>query len=379
VTITVADPTTCSQIVVPGLVGTGTAFALGGVDVVSVTSPGTDSVGTYGYVDAECTGTACPEHPEAVGYPEAASITGEGLELILGPALGSVTDLFSTGWAENVSLDDIGAKGRTCAIPIIIPETATDVTVAATGRFTLTDRSGSWDSGDLTDGASVILATGPLSGPDTSAFDVVFEGDFTVDVGQTLSFPATPITDITQQVWVLFTVPTREGVEQQQSWLVDEVSVTITYCGTGPDPCAGLDQVPAQLADPVTFTVGGDTISIESLSGIGGIYGPAGHGLIADGTDYPDPAINVAATYGPLAAGTPVHFSVTASLVSPGCTVADDPVVTLVGVIDGVGTALASGSAVDTGGGVWHLSLDHVLAAAWPDVYVIAAVPTGCV
>lgn len=558
VTITVADPTTCSQIVVPGLVGTGTAFALGGVDVVSVTSPGTDSVGTYGYVDAECTGTApCPEHPEAVGYPEAASITGEGLELILGPALGSVTDLFSTGWAENVSLDDIGAKGRTCAIPITIPETATDVTVAAAGRFTMTDRSGSWDSGDLTDGASVILATGPLSGPDTSAFDVVFEGDFTVDVGQTLSFPATPITDITQQVWVLFTVPTREGVEQQQSWLVDEVSVTVTYCepscpdvgaptvlpaigwaphypdGTFPaatgnvediiasapedgwveatvytdpasgddtrqaavafdvgtcstggtvsvsfncradsiiedpeysydpstivaafnlalipgvtatatvtydqlgdtfnlnlsntytaddvapdgtlrafigitaygnvlgstwrawdlvatatacgcdSPCAdGLDQVAAQLADPVTFTVGPETITIESLSGAGGIYGPAGHGLIAEGTDYTDPGIYVAASYGALSAGTPVHYSVTASMISATCVLPGDPVVFLVGVIDGVGTIVTAGTATDAGGGVWHLSLDHVLAAGWPDVYVIAAVPTGCV
>ena len=129
----------------------------------------------------------------------------------------------------------------------------------------------------------------------------------------------------------------------------------------------------------MTFTVDGSPVVIEALDGSGGVYGAPGSGLIADGTEHADPAINVAATYGPLAAGTPVHFSVTASLVSPGCTVADDPVVTLVGVIDGVGTALASGSAVDTGGGVWHLSLDHVLAAGWPDVYVIAAVPTGCV
>jgi PKD repeat protein len=159
---------------------------------------------------------------------------------------------------------------------------------------------------------------------------------------------------------------------------VDAVTVTVTEPDPGPDPDP-CSPVPADLADPVTFTVGSGVVTIESLDGPGGIYGEPGSGLIADGTDHADPAIHVAASYGALDADTSIHFSVTASLVSPGCTVADDPVVTLVGVIDGVGTALASGSAVDTGGGVWHLSLDHVLAAAWPDVYVIAAVPTGCV
>lgn len=163
-------------------------------------------------------------------------------------------------------------------------------------------------------------------------------------------------------------------------------SLTITVSGdgftppsSGSDPCAGLEQVPADLADPVTFTVGGQPVVISNLTGAGGIYGPPGSGLVADGTDHPDPNINVAASYGALAAGTPVHFSVTASMVSLGCVLADDPVVILVGVIDGVGTSLATGTSTDMGGDVWHLSLEHTLAAAWPEVYVVAAVPTGCV
>jgi hypothetical protein len=151
-------------------------------------------------------------------------------------------------------------------------------------------------------------------------------------------------------------------------------------CAEAPvDPCAELDQVPAELANPVTFTVGADTITIESLSGPGGIYGPPGSGLIAEGTDYTDPGIYVAASYGALAAGTPVHYSVTASMIAATCVLPGDPTVFLVGVIDGVGTVVTSGTATDAGGGVWHLALDHVLAAAWPDVYVVAAVPTGCV
>jgi PKD repeat protein len=164
------------------------------------------------------------------------------------------------------------------------------------------------------------------------------------------------------------------------NYLDCETTVTGTVTAlVATDPCTGLDQVPAALADSTTFTVGAETVVISNLTGPGGVYSPPGSGLIADGTDHPDPNINVAASYGALAAGTPVHFSVTASMVTPGCVLADDPTVILVGVVDGVGTALATGTSTDMGGGVWHLSLEHTLAAAWPDVYVVAAVPTGCV
>jgi acetyl esterase/lipase len=145
------------------------------------------------------------------------------------------------------------------------------------------------------------------------------------------------------------------------------------------DPCEGLTSVSVPAADPVTFTLEGETITITTLSGTGGtVYDAVGSGLVADGADYADPAIYVAAGYGTLLAGTPVNYSVTASLVGSGCTLTADPTVRLVGVVDGVGTVIATGTATDTGGDVWHLSLSHVLAATWYDVYVITSAPTEC-
>ena len=145
------------------------------------------------------------------------------------------------------------------------------------------------------------------------------------------------------------------------------------------DPCAGLDRVDVGPAGPTTFTLGGDTITIVSLTGTGGtIYGAVGSGLTADGADYPDPAIYLAAGYGTLVSGTPVNYSVTASLVSSGCTPVSNPIVQLIGVVDGEGVVIANGTATDVGGGVWHLALSYVMTATWTDVYVITTAPTEC-
>lgn len=145
------------------------------------------------------------------------------------------------------------------------------------------------------------------------------------------------------------------------------------------DPCAGLDRVDVGPAGPTTFTLGGDTITIVSLTGTGGtIYGAVGSGLTADGADYPDPAIYLAAGYGALVSGTPVNYSVTASLVSSGCTLVSDPIVQLIGVVDGEGVVIANGTATDVGGGVWHLALSYVMTATWTDVYVVTTAPTEC-
>jgi hypothetical protein len=147
-----------------------------------------------------------------------------------------------------------------------------------------------------------------------------------------------------------------------------------------PDPCTGLEVVDVPAADPTTFILDGETITITALTGTGGtIYGAEGSGLVADGADYADPAIYVAAGYGTLLEGTPVNYSVTASLVGSGCTLTADPTVRLVGVVDGVGTVIATGTATDTGGDVWHLSLSHVLADTWSNLYVITTAPTECV
>ena len=145
------------------------------------------------------------------------------------------------------------------------------------------------------------------------------------------------------------------------------------------DPCTGLDRISVGPAGPTTFTLDGDTITIVSLTGTGGtIYGAVGSGLTADGADYPDPAIYLAAGYGTLVSGTPVNYSVTASLVSSGCTPVSDPIVQLIGVVDGEGVVIANGTATDVGGGVWHLSLSYVMTATWTDVYVITTAPTEC-
>lgn len=379
VTITVADPTTCSQIVVPGLVGTGTAFALGGVDVVSVTSPGTDSVGTYGYVDAECTGTAgppsdCTFHTfsftpgEFGGEPGPGSpdnvleFTGENefTYTVTAPVGGFAHGLAigAAGGDGTFPLPlDASLSGPTCVGSSFTPVTA-HMTVTGGPPATPLPPDGGlgfdriWDTGDVAIPAGAVYTVVFTVTEPTACPGSIIQGGF----GESRDY---------------------EGVESYNAAIYGFVDYT--DCGAGPDPCAGLDQVAAQLADPVTFTVGPETITIESLSGAGGIYGPAGHGLIAEGTDYTDPGIYVAASYGALSAGTPVHYSVTASMISATCVLPGDPVVFLVGVIDGVGTIVTAGTATDAGGGVWHLSLDHVLAAGWPDVYVIAAVPTGCV
>lgn len=286
--------------------------------------------------------------------------------------------LEATTYTDPVSSDDT----RQAAVVFAVGTCATggDVSVAFDCRVEsiIEDPGYSYIPSSIV--AALNVATTPTGSVDTATVTYSEIGN-TFSMAVSGSYTADDV-DANGYLRVLIAT-TAYGNVNGVSWRMWGLSASATSCGCSGtvevDPCVGLDQIPAVLADPVTFTVDGSPVVIEALDGSGGVYGAPGSGLIADGTEHADPAINVAATYGPLAAGTPVHFSVTASLVSPGCTVADDPVVTLVGVIDGVGTALASGSAVDTGGGVWHLSLDHVLAAGWPDVYVIAAVPTGCV
>lgn len=176
---------------------------------------------------------ACPPFIGAVG--PAVPAPAELITAIGAGVVGAArNDPGPTGWVENNGLSDPGPeKGRMAVLPLTLPSVATGVTVAASVTFELDERIGSWDPGDLTDGVSVSLWTGPYGSPTNLAYGVVFEGDFTVGVPQTLSFAATDVPDITDGVWVALTVPTREGVDQQQRWRITDPVIDVTACGVG--------------------------------------------------------------------------------------------------------------------------------------------------
>lgn len=180
---------------------------------------------------------ACPPFIGAVGpaVPAPAElITAIGAGVVGAARNDPGTLRFPTGWVENNGLSDPGPeKGRMAVLPLTLPSVATGVTVAASVTFELDERIGSWDPGDLTDGVSVSLWTGPYGSPTNLAYGVVFEGDFTVGVPQTLSFAATDVPDITDGVWVALTVPTREDVDQQQRWRITDPVIDVTACGVG--------------------------------------------------------------------------------------------------------------------------------------------------
>lgn len=182
-----------------------------------------------GYAKVDC----CPEYPEAIGEPIPVT---SWVPSLIGPALGDVSTLLSTGWVENPGLNELDNKGRMCEVPITLPAEATGVTVSVSARFTLTDSSGLFTNDNA---VSVFLMRGPIGTPTPEPLGYEFSpsDSFVEGVPQTLSF-TTPVTGSFNDLNVVFVVlasdTNLESVLIQGAWLVDNVVITVNACDVIP-------------------------------------------------------------------------------------------------------------------------------------------------
>jgi hypothetical protein len=331
----------------------------------------------------------CPEYPEGVGEPVAVTTYEPG---VVGAALGDVSTLFTTGWVENSGLDDSVVPGRLCAVPITLPTDAAEVVVSGSARFTLTDISGSFGSSNS---VSVALFRGPIGTPtpEALAFDFYPASSFVEGVPKILSFTV-PVTGSFDDLNVAFTVPSNED-GAQGAWLVDDAVVTVNVCVEAPDPCIGLVQVEATLADSsrsFTITEGEIVVPIVSqgLMGAGSIYNPAGSGLLLDGALYGsvpvlpgDSVINFVVSFGYVAVGEAVHFAVTTTPPAAAVDCPDGPTTGsaaayLIGMNGSDGTLLGMSNPPVVVGAARPLAFDETILGTYDEVIVMVAAPGAC-